>query len=287
MGWNRAGIRFAAICQQIPAFSQRKLLIWPHSRHPIELSSCLDLAIHASQVFDYKSMGPQRSSLTDRLSACVVRPFLLSPLLDRFQIHHVKKPPHAPGSYPYMNAPVDDRHAPVPVKLRNPWLAAFYAWLWPGAGHLYQGRTAKGILFMVCVLSTYFFGFTLGKGHVVYANFNRGDFRYPYLCQVGVGLPALPAIVQNRRYLANKSPLFGSTMMMPPRPVSEGSDQLAEWHDELKGMFEVATLYTMIAGLLNMLAVYDAFAGPVFPQPEEKQQRGPPEDSKSDDPGGK
>lgn len=173
---------------------------------------------------------------------------------------------------------LDDRHAPVPVKLRNPWLAAFYAWLWPGAGHLYQGRRAKGILFMVCVLSTYFFGFTLGKGHVVYASFRKPDFRYAYLCQVGVGVPALPALIQTNRFNNGRPPLFGIAMMMPPRPVdpNTGSDQLADWHDDLKGLFEVATLYTMIAGLLNMLAIYDAFAGPVFPQPDEKQQRGPP-----------
>ena len=176
---------------------------------------------------------------------------------------------------------VDPRHAPVPVNLKNPWLAAFYAWLWPGAGHIYQGRRAKGILFMVCVLSTYFFGFTLGNGRVVYASFKKPDFRYAYLCQVGVGLPALPALVQYWRFEDGKGPLFGIQAMMPPGGVDApiGVDPLAAWHSELKGFFEIATLYTMIAGLLNMLAVYDAFAGPVFPQPEEKQKRGPPQEA--------
>lgn len=173
----------------------------------------------------------------------------------------------------------DERHAPVPVKLKNPWLAAFYAWLWPGAGHLYQGRKAKGILFMVCVLSTYFFGFALGEGRVVYASFKRPDFRYPYLCQVGVGLPALPALVQYQRHQSGKGPFLGIEIMMPPAGVQvSGGDTLATWHRELKGYFEIATLYTMTAGLLNMLAIYDAFAGPVFPQPDEKQKRGPPDD---------
>ena len=171
----------------------------------------------------------------------------------------------------------DDRHAPVPVKLKNPWLAALWAWLWPGAGHLYQGRYAKGMLFMVCVLSTYFFGFTLGNGRVVYASFKKPDFRYAFLCQVGVGIPALPALVQNHRYAKRMSPLFGSELMMPPGRIDEinGNDRLSEWHSELKGFFEIATLYTMVAGLLNMLAIYDAFAGPVFPQPEDKRKRGP------------
>ena len=67
--------------------------------------------------------------------------------------------------------------------------------------------------------------------------------------------------------------------MMPPDPPNSGGETLASWHDELKGFFEIATLYTMVAGLLNMLAIYDAFAGPVFPQPEEKKKRGPPEEA--------
>lgn len=174
-----------------------------------------------------------------------------------------------------------DRHSPVAVRLKNPWLAAFWAWLCPGAGHIYQGRYAKGVLFMVCVLSTYFFGFALGNGRVVYASFKKPDFRYAYLCQVGVGLPALPALVQNHRFNNGKPPLFGSEIMVPPGAVNlgHGRDTLAAWHDELKGYFEIATLYTMVAGLLNMLAIYDAFAGPVFPQPEEKQRRGPPNEN--------
>lgn len=164
----------------------------------------------------------------------------------------------------------NDWHAPVPVNLRSPWVAAVYAWLWPGAGHIYQGRYAKGILFMVCVLSTYFFGFALGEGRVVYAAL-KPEVRYPYFAQVGVGIPALPAIVQSHRIRNGKGPLLGMELMTPPSP-----DSLARWHDDLKGFFEIASLYTMIAGLLNMLAIYDAFAGPVFPQPEEKKKRPTP-----------
>jgi len=91
----------------------------------------------------------------------------------------------------------DDAFAPVDVRLRNPTVAALLAWLWPGAGHIYQGRYGKGVLFMVCILAIYFFGLAVGGGHVVYASFRKPDVRYPYLAQVCVGLPALPAIPQN------------------------------------------------------------------------------------------
>ena len=51
------------------------------------------------------------------------------------------------------------------------------------------------------------------------------------------------------------APLFGE-FMVPPGPVDElhGDDRLSEWHADLKGFFEIATLYTMVAGLLNMLS---------------------------------
>lgn len=186
-----------------------------------------------------------------------------------------------------MNAAKDkvessDPYAPVEVDLKNPWLAALWAWLWPGAGHLYQGRYSKGLLFMVFILVTYFWGLAIGDGHVVYASFKKSDIRYPYICQVGVGLPALPALVQRHRVMNGKEPLFGSDIMAPPRqPVIEHDhDQLAQWHADSGFYFELGTLYTMVAGLLNVLAIYDAHSGPVFTVPEKKRDK-PPSDADS------
>ena len=44
---------------------------------------------------------------------------------------------------------------PVVVNLGNPYVAAALGWLIPGAGHFYQRRFAKGMLFMLCVLVSY------------------------------------------------------------------------------------------------------------------------------------
>ena len=74
------------------------------------------------------------------------------------------------------SSPVSDNV--IEVDLRNPALAAFWAWIWPGAGHMYQRRYAKGVLFMVCILSIYFFGLSLGGGHVVYASWTKNDKRW-------------------------------------------------------------------------------------------------------------
>jgi hypothetical protein len=167
----------------------------------------------------------------------------------------------------------------IQVNLKNPALAAFLAWLWPGAGHLYQGRTAKGLLFMICILGTFFFGLWLGDGKVVYASWRPNDMRLAYLCQVGAGLPALPALVQARRVGMELEPYFGGRMAPPLLPDrNQGVDQLADWHKSLNRFFELGTVYTMVAGLLNILAIYDALDGPALT--DEEREPGPADDDK-------
>ena len=176
--------------------------------------------------------------------------------------------------------PSDPLSAPSPsasdvvleVDLKNPWTAALLAWLWPGAGHLYQRRYGKGMLFMVCILSTFFFGLALGGGRCVYASFRKPDVRYPYILQFPVGLPALPAVIQNFRVRRQREPLLGG-LMAPPEIVAapDQHDMLSFWNEKYGFRFEVGTLYTMIAGLLNVLAIYDAFAGPMLALPDGKK----------------
>jgi len=163
------------------------------------------------------------------------------------------------------------------IDLRDPAVAAFLAWLWPGAGHFYQRRYGKGILFMVCILGTYFFGLALGEGKVVYASWNQVDRRWQYPLQLGVGLPAVPAIVQSMIVRRGNPPILDG-LMAPPTD----QEKLSRWHKTLNIRFELGTLYTMIAGLLNVLAIWDAYGGPVVSQPG-KSERGPPEDDKSKD----
>ena len=163
------------------------------------------------------------------------------------------------------------------IDLRNPYLAALLAWLCPGAGHLYQRRYGKGILFMVCILSTYLFGFTIGGGHVVYASWVKNDIRWQYLCQVGVGLPALPAIIQNRLVRNPEKESLANGIMAPPSQIdAKKIDELALWHAQYGVMFEIGTLYTMVAGLLNIVIIFDAFAGPVILNYPGSGSRGPP-----------
>lgn len=168
---------------------------------------------------------------------------------------------------------------PIEIDLREPGWAALYAWLWPGAGHFYQRRYAKGILFMVCILGTYFFGLAMGGGQCVYASYDlKNDFRWQYVCQLGVGAPALPAIPQAISVWKTNKPILTSWMAPPGAINPIGRDQLADWHLRYNSGFELGTLFTIVAGLLNVLAIYDAYAGPMMAVPEEETK--PPDEEK-------
>ena len=190
------------------------------------------------------------------------------------------------------------------IDLRKPHVAALLAWLIPGAGHFYQGRTAKGVLFMTCILGTFFFGIYLGSSRAVYASMRPQDRRFHYFSQIGVGLAAMPALVQAYRMGDNarpQAPLWNGFMAPPRLPgqvVPKGSidEQFADpisqragyvrnmrneshvWRTELHRYLDLGIVYTMIAGLLNVLAIYDAWAGPLLVIPAVVKKEDPPPD---------
>lgn len=247
------------------------------------------------------------------------------------------------------------------IPLKNPILAAVLAFLIPGAGHLYQGRLFKGVVYAVCILGTFFYGMALGNWQVVYYRGDPGNRPYGYFAQVMVGLPALPAIAQWRRYdpttdwlhrldssidspfegtveqggrpvailngtihLSEVASEFGPTVRgvfdgtvrtladgvekpqtfdlaegfriepvvlgSPRRRLEIGIDgsngrqvagtversfwnwfeapldriELERLHGDLGKIFELASVFTWIAGLLNILAIWDALEGPAY-----------------------
>lgn len=201
------------------------------------------------------------------------------------------------------------------LELKNPGFAALLGWLVPGLGHLYQGRTAKGAIFMLSIVSLLVFGIYVGRGegktmtHVVHAStepFSLGGGpgsggvlgglvrtagnHWKFVCQAGVGGVAIPALVERHRVRNNKPALI--EMFRPPSPndVAASTDsqqntvrhpnELAKWNYEAGFYFELGTIYTVIAGLLNILAVYDAARGPLLSVPVEKDAEGksPPQD---------
>ena len=155
--------------------------------------------------------------------------------------------------------------------MRSPYLAAFLAWLVPGLGHYYQGRRGKAILYAVCILGLYFVGLAMGDWKIVYWRWIN-PFKYSdkfclyYPGQFWVGLAALPALIQGTLSYLGHEPILWGYLAEPPQIVINGL------HPRLSKLVEIGTIYTTIAGLLNVLAIYDAFDGPAYSDDEDEAQ---------------
>jgi len=117
----------------------------------------------------------------------------------------------------------------MPRPTANPYLVAAAAWAVPGAGHLWLGRAQKGLIFLVALplmfatglwLEGRLFPFELGQPLVALAAF----------ADIGMGVP----------YFAAKAAGIG------------GGRVIAQ-------SFEYGNAFLIVAGLLNMLVVLDAF----------------------------
>jgi Family of unknown function (DUF6677) len=185
-------------------------------------------------------------------------------------------------------------------------MAAFLSYLVPGLGQIYQGRVAKGLLFLICLYVMFFYGLSLGHCSNVYlpdlsAESNPWDLpplladlwnRPQFLGQFWIGVAAWPAVHQYLTYdkQAEEGTLFGPFMRLPYESRSNtpgGSDPkdryearrflkpaeaLNDWQgktlNELQTegdrTWDLGWVFTVIAGVLNILVIYDALAGPAF-----------------------
>ncbi len=93
------------------------------------------------------------------------------------------------------------------IPLKNPYVAAVLAFLFPGAGHLYQGRTFKGVLYGICIVGTFIYGMFLSDWTALYAGSpaSSSGRRWGFVAQMPIGTPAIFAVVQQRRYAADSN----------------------------------------------------------------------------------
>ncbi len=118
---------------------------------------------------------------------------------------------------------------PARPAVANPLLAAFLAWIVPGAGHVMLKRTSRGALFFVVVLATLSIGCSL-QGNL-YAPLAGQPLTYlATLGCMGLGLPYFVL-----RYL------------------------LGYHGDIVAAGFEYGTAFILTAGLMNLLLVLDAW----------------------------
>jgi drug/metabolite transporter (DMT)-like permease len=110
-----------------------------------------------------------------------------------------------------------------------PVLICIAAWIVPGAGHIWQGRLQKGIVFLVALPLMFAIGLAL-KGRL-----------FPFeLSQPLVALAALAT-------LGNGLPYFLARMMQLGQGVVTAAS------------YEYGNTFLIVSGLLNMLVVIDAY----------------------------
>jgi hypothetical protein len=155
-----------------------------------------------------------------------------------------------------------------PINLKSRGLAAFLAWLVPGLGHLYQGRRGKAALYFLCITGLFVAGMVMGEWKIVFWRWVHPlseDFRIWYPAQFWAGLLAFPALVQATLAHYNMGPWFGGYLAEPALNVINGL------HNTAGRYVDVGIVYTCIAGLLNVLAIYDAYEGPALVDDPEAQ----------------
>jgi hypothetical protein len=191
------------------------------------------------------------------------------------------------------------------------------SYLVPGLGQIYQGRVGKGILFAVCTLGLFFYGFFLGSWKNVYlprgTKIEQGmrrplpdpgltitiggkpilsaprclGYRPQFAGQFWIGVAAWPALWQfwhyedssdealgdlappEERALDRPDPILG-TFMRTPSESELNKLQLAG-----DKTWDLGWVFTVIAGVLNVLVIYDALAGPAFVAPPPASGRQP------------
>lgn len=124
---------------------------------------------------------------------------------------------------------------PPPSREPSPVTALVLGWILPGAGHAYGGRWGKAILFFVLITGLLVTGMVLGGGTVILPR------RLWFAAQLGAGGPAI-ALVPVAHYLSTLAPI--------------------DWADRLH---EMGTLYTAVAGFLNLLVMMDAYIRLAYP----------------------
>lgn len=166
-----------------------------------------------------------------------------------------------------------------PVKL-DP-LAALLSYLVPGLGQIYQGRVGKGLLFFGGLYLLFFYGMWMGQfrnvwlpdaeplpdvalaGQTLGGAAKAVSYRPQFLGQFWIGTAAWPAVYQYAVFDRAKDagPIFGKFERTPDEK------ELNDLQRNGNKRWDLGWVYTVIAGVLNLLVIYDAFAGPMFREP--------------------
>ncbi|MFO0866204.1 MAG: DUF6677 family protein [Gemmataceae bacterium] len=184
------------------------------------------------------------------------------------------------------------KQEPQPIS----WFAGFLTLLLPGLGHIFQGRVSKGVFFMASLLGLFHVGQAMAGWQAVFlppierprhapldprdpsvadrisklpsAFYNRLHF----VGQMWIGLPAFPAWLHYFDVpvpLANRFPMLRDYERTPDEREFNDFERMSDKTPSL------GLIYTVIAGALNLLVIFDAVAGPLpTPKPQTPTDEG-------------
>lgn len=170
--------------------------------------------------------------------------------------------------------------APPTVTTRMDPLAALLSYAVPGLGQIVQGRIGKGLLFFVCVNALFLYGMYLGQWSNVYLADTAGRApawnlprwannlynRPQFAAQFWVGAAAWPAIWQYQKRSPDqvRGPIDTWSDFTSKFEAAPSEAELNDLQRDSDKRWDLGWVYTVIAGVLNILVIYDAFAGPAF-----------------------
>ena len=126
-----------------------------------------------------------------------------------------------------MRATTADRSRPATTA--SPYVICAAAWAVPGAGHLWLGRRQKGLVFLVTLTTMFAVGLWL-EGRIFPFEFSQPLVALAAFADLGIGLPYFVA-----------------------KLLGHGSGRVVAI------TYEYGNAFGIVAGLLNMLVVLDAF----------------------------
>ena len=151
-------------------------------------------------------------------------------------------------------------------------LAAVLSYLIPGLGQIYQGRYGKGALFMISLLGMFLLGQAMGQWQNVYLPDMRHQQggrsiisalvqRWHYGGQFWIGVAAWPALWQFYEMKVPDKEAHPFWHHFQKAPDETDVNNFLRNSDKTP---DLGWVYTVIAGMLNILVIYDAYAGPMF-----------------------
>ncbi len=120
-------------------------------------------------------------------------------------------------------------------------VAGLLTWLLPGAGHIYIGDRVRGVILMVVIGATFWLGIAVG-GVTRTVHFPTRPLWF--FAQACAGLHPVAAVIAGKA-------LEGGNATTGDRAVEE------KGYKSYGRAEDVSVVYTAIAGMLNILAVFD------------------------------